>query len=188
LFLLGTVSKSVEDGELLNGKAFEGQFGVHLDFIPNEHVVLRTGYRYGTSIGDADDFKEHRFLTEQTLRKSFRWRLLVSDRNREDFRVINGDFSFRYRNRLMIEREFRLFGGRSFTPYLSGEAFYDTRYQAWNKSRFAAGAQISLRRGPLKAITPKHQTILDLYYMRVNDTRSSTPFVNALGAGLLFYF
>lgn len=190
IFLLGTVSRSVEDGELLEGKAFEAQIGIHIDYIPNKHLILRNGYRYGTSVGDTDQpYKEHRFLAEQTLRKMLPGNLLLSDRNREDFRFIDGDFSFRYRNRVTIERELHLFRERAVTPYVSGEIFYDTRYSAWNRNRFAAGVQIPLRRSSaLKMLMPKRRIILDLYYMRQNDSRSQTRHVNALGAVLAFYF
>jgi len=190
LYLTGTVSKSVEDGELRNAQGYEGQIGVHVDYIPNKHVILRTGYRYGTSVGsNSEPFKEHRFLTEQTLRKLLPRDLLLSDRNREDFRFVNGDFSFRYRNRVTLEREFHLFKGRTITPYVSGEIFYDTRYNTWNRNRFAVGVQQSLRRGPLqKMLLPKRQVILDLYFMRQNDSRSDIRHVNAIGAALAFYF
>lgn len=191
LFLLGTVSRGGDDGEGFNAKAFEAQIGAHIDYIPNKHVILRAGYRFGTSIGSDDDdsFKEHRFLTEQTLRKMLPGDLLLSDRNREDFRFVNGDFSFRYRNRVTVEREFHLFRKRNITPYVSGEIFYDTRYRAWNRNRLAVGMQTSLRRGPLmKMLLHKRQIILDLYYMRQNDSRSETQHVNAIGAALAFYF
>ena len=190
LFLLGTVSKSVEDGELRNAQSYEAQIGVHVDYIPNEHVILRAGYRYGTAVGSNDDgFREHRLLTEQTLRKLVPGNFLLSDRNREDFRVINGDFSFRYRNRLTIEREIPVFRSRTTTPYVSGEIFYDTRYHVWNRNRWAVGVQQSLRRGPLgKMLLPKSQIVLDLYFMRQNDSRSSPPHVNAIGTSLAFHF
>ena len=190
LFFMGTVSKAVEDGELFNAKAFEAQIGAHIDYIPNKHVILRAGYRFGTSVGDVDNpYKEHRFLTEQTLRKLLPGALLLSDRNREDFRFISGDFSFRYRNRVTIEREFSLFKQRTITPYASAEIFYDTRYDAWNRNRLVAGVQTSLRRGPFRKMgLNKHQVILDLNYTRQNDSRSSTQHVNALSATLAFYF
>ena len=190
LYLLGTVSKSVEDGELRNAQGFEAQIGAHIDYLPNEHVILRAGYRFGTSVGQtAEPFKEHRLLTEQTLRKLIPGELLLSDRNREDFRFVNGDFSFRYRNRVTIEREFHLFKRRSITPYVSGEVFYDTRYRIWNRNRLAAGVQTSLRRGPVrKMLLPKRQVILDLYFMRQNDSRSEIQHTNELGAALTFYF
>jgi hypothetical protein len=190
LYLIGTVSKSVEDGEIRNAQAFEAQIGAHVDYIPNDHIILRTGYRFGSSVGDTDSpYKEHRILTEQTLRKLLPGDVLLSDRNREDFRFISGDFSFRYRNRLTIEREVHLLKERTITPYASAEIFYDTRYNAWNRNRFAVGLQQSLRRGPLRRmLLPKRQVILDLYYMRQNDSRSETQHVNAIGAALAFYF
>jgi hypothetical protein len=190
LYFLGTVSKTVEDGEIRNAQGYEAQLGAHVDYIPNEYVILRTGYRYGTSVGDSSDpFKEHRLLAEQTLRKLFPGGLALSDRNREEFRWINGDFSFRYRNRVFIEREFHLVKGRKTIPYLSGEMFYDTRYDIWNRNRMAVGVQQSLRRGPLeKMVLPKHQVILDLYFMHQNDSRSSIPHVNAVGVVLSYYF
>ena len=190
LYLLGTISKSVEDGEIRNAQGFEAQIGAHVDYIPNDHIILRAGYRFGTSVGDADEpYKEHRLLTEQTLRKLLPGELLLSDRNREDFRFVNGDFSFRYRNRVSIEREVDLFKGRTITPYVSAEIFYDTRTSAWNRNRFAFGFQQSLRRGPLrKMLLPKRQVILDLYFLRQNDSRSEIQHVNAVGAALAFYF
>jgi Protein of unknown function (DUF2490) len=194
LYLLGTVSKSVEDGELFNAQAYEGQIGAHVDYIPNEHLILRAGYRYGRAIGNNDDgFREHRLLAEQILRKLLPGDLLLTDRNREDFRFITGDFSFRYRNRVMIEREFQfnlpILRRRTITPYLSGEISFDTRFGVWNRNRFAVGVVQSLRRGPiLRTLLPKRQVNLDLYFMRQNDSRSSPPHVNALGAGLVFHF
>jgi hypothetical protein len=196
LYLLGTVSKAVEDGEFRNAQGYEGQFGVHVDYIPNDHVILRTGYRYGSSVGsNSDSFKEHRLITEQTLRHLLPGDFILSDRNREDFRFVSGeDFSFRYRNRVTLEREFKLpkvpiLGGRSMTPYVSGEIFYDTRYKTWNRNRFAVGVQQSLLRGPLqKLLLHKRQIILDLYYLRQNDSRAEIQHVNALGAALIFYF
>jgi hypothetical protein len=189
LFLLSTVSRSIEDGEG-HGEAFEAQIGAHVDYIPNHHFVLRAGYRFGTSLGDTDDpYKEHRFLTEQTLRQMLPGDLLLSDRNREDFRWVDGDFSFRYRNRVTIEREFKAFKKRTLTPYASGEMFYDTRYGIWNRNRLSAGVQIALRSGPLrKTLMQKRQVVLDLYYTRQNDSRSNPPHVNALGTALSFYF
>jgi len=195
LYLLGTVSKAIEDGELFNAQSFEGQVGAHVDYIPNEHFILRAGYRYGRSIGANDTgFREHRLLSEQILRKLLPGQLLLTDRNREDFRFITGDFSFRYRNRVMIEREFQVnllsfLRRRTITPYVSGEISYDTRFGVWNRNRYAVGVVQSLRRGPiLRQLLPKRAINLDLYLMRQNDSRSSPSHVNALGAGLVFHF
>ncbi len=190
LYLLGTVSKSVEDGELFNGQSYEAQVGAHVDYIPNKHWILRAGYRYGRAVGKNDDgFREHRLLAEQTLRKLLPANFLLSDRNREDFRFINGDFSFRYRNRVTIERELPVFKTRTITPYVSGEIFYDTRFNEWNRNRVTVGVQHTLIRGPLqKMLLHKRQVVLDLYFMRQNDSRSQPRHVNAIGASLAFYF
>ena len=190
LFFVGTSSRSVEDGEVFNSTAYEAQLGAAIDYIPNKHVVLRVGYRRGFSVGnDVDPYKENRVLTEQTLRRLIPGSLLLSDRNREDFRFIDGAFSFRYRNRVTLEREFHIFKGRTVTPYGSAEIYYDTRFDAWNRNRLIVGVQTSLRHGPiLKLLMPKRQISLDLYYARQNDSRSSSEHVNALGATLAFYF
>jgi hypothetical protein len=195
LYLLGTVSKAIEDGELFNAQSYEAQIGAHVDYIPTEHIILRAGYRYGRAIGSNDTgFREHRLLSEQILRKLLPGELLLTDRNREDFRFINGDFSFRYRNRVMIEREFQwrhvpLLRGTTINPYVSGEISYDTRFGIWNRNRYAVGVVQSLRRGPiLRQLLPKRGIKLDLYLMRQNDSRASPAHVNALGAGLVFYF
>src|SRR5687767_9205142 len=39
LYMLGAVSKSIEDGEFRNAQGYEGQIGVHVDYIPNDHVI-----------------------------------------------------------------------------------------------------------------------------------------------------
>jgi len=195
LYLVGAVSKAIEDGELFNAQSYEAQIGAHVDYIPNEHVILRAGYRYGKAVGNnVDDFREHRLLADQILRKFLPGDLLLSDRNREEFRFIRGDFSFRYRNRVTIEREFQLpdvplLRGRTISPYVSGEIFYDTRFGAWNRNRYAVGVVQSFLRGPiLKRLLPKRQINLDIYVMRQNDSHSSPSHVNALGAALIFYF
>jgi len=195
LYLVGTVSKAIEDGELFNAQSYEAQIGAHVDYIPNEHVILRAGYRYGRAVGDQDDgFREHRILADQILRKLLPADLLLTDRNREEFRFITGDFSFRYRNRVTIEREFQLsdvplLRGRTIAPYVSGEISYDTRFDLWNRNRYAVGVVQSLRRGPiLRQLLPKRAINLDLYLMRQNDSRSTPSHVNALGAGLVFHF
>lgn len=190
LFFLGTVSRAREGGGSVFGdEPFEGQAGVHLDFIPNKHMILRAGYRYGTSLNGADPFKEHRILTEQTFRKALPGKLLLSDRNREDFRFVDGEYSFRYRNRVTLEREF-VIKEHSITPYTSGELYYDTRFDTWNRNRYAFGIQIPLkrRRSLLNPIFPRRQVILDLYYMRQNDSRSETTHVNAIGMVWAIHF
>lgn len=189
IFLLGSVSRSVEDGEALRGQAFEALIGAHVDYLPNEHFLLRTGYRYITSLDESVPNREHRIVIEQHFRKMLKGEILLSDRNREDFRFVNGDFSFRYRNRVTLEREF-IIKDRALTPYASGEIFYDTRFNVWNRNRYAVGVVVPIRRryAALKMLFPKRDVTLDIYYMRQNDSRSSTPHVNAFGLAVGIHF
>jgi hypothetical protein len=86
-------------------------------------------------------FKEHQILSEQTLRKLLPGDLLLSDRNREDFCFINGGFSFRYRNRVTIERELPLLKRRNVTPYVSGDLLRQGQLIQCGMIAFAPGCQ-----------------------------------------------
>ena len=170
-------------------RSFETTFGAHLDYNVNKRFVLRAGYRYSFAPGDDDDFKEHRMVTEQTFRQDLPWEMLLSDRNRQDWRFVNGNFSFRYRNRVRLEREIRAWG-RSFTPYGSVEVYYDTRFDVWNRNRLTAGVEFQLKRGfpLLRELTPRKQIVLDLYYTKQNDSRSQPHHIHAVGATLVLHF
>ena len=167
----------------------EGQIGVHVDYTVGERLVLRAGYRSGFSLTEVDPFKEHRPLLEQTFRQPLPLKLLLTDRNREEFRIVNGNFSFRYRNRLKLEREF-LLPRRSLTPYGSIEVYHDSRFNVWNRNRLTAGVQIQLRRAlPLLShALPRRQVILDFSYTKQNDSRSQPNHIHAIGAGLAIHF
>jgi hypothetical protein len=184
LFFLATTTKAEETKENT-----EGQIGAHIDYHPHRKIILRTGYRYGFSLGSSDPFKEHRIIFEQTLRQPLPLKVLLSDRNREDLRWVNGEFSARYRNRVTLEREFKVLN-RPVTPYGSAEVFYDSRFNTWNRNRFAVGAQIAFKRGAplISLIHPKKQFVLDIYLMRQNDSRSQPSHVNALGMAFSIYF
>jgi len=185
LFFLGTVSRAKESKD-----AFEGQVGAHVDYLLDKNVSFRTGYRRGFSLGETDDtFSEHRLLVEQTFRLFPRGGFLLSDRNRVDLRWVSGKFSVRYRNRLTLEREFMI-RDRSYTPYASIEAYYDSRFDTWNRNRYAFGIQWSLRRrGPLmKLLSARKNVVFDFYFMRQNDSRSQPNHVNALGVVTNLYF
>ena len=184
LFFLFTVTKAEETRDNT-----EGQFGAHIDYTFNQRLVLRAGYRYRFSLAETDPFKEHRPIIEQTYREQLPLNILLTDRNREEFRIINGDFSFRYRNRLRLERDFRVLG-RSITPYGSVEVYHDGRFGVWNRNRLTAGVQIQLRRALplLRHITPRKQLTLDVSYTKQNDSRSQPPHLHALRTALVIYF
>lgn len=119
-------------------------------------LTLSVGYRYFTSAATAP---ENRILLEASPRFPLAWKIVLTDRSRGDLRMIAGDFSWRYRNRLSVERAVFLHS-YAFTPYLRAEAYYDSHYSKWSATLLTAGASF-----PIK----KH-TELEPYYQHFNQT------------------
>ena len=121
---------------------------------------------------------EHRGLLEATARYPLLRGVLLSDRSRVDFRFIDGEFAWRYRNRISAERALSI---RSFhfIPYLRAEAYYDGDVGEWSRTAETVGCIFPFRR----------RYELEPYYEHQNDT-SSAPNrqVNALGLVLSMYF
>lgn len=144
------------------------------DSSKRKFLTFRAGYRYVHNSGKAD---EQRGILELTPRYYLPGSLLLSDRNRADLRDISGVFSWRYRNRGTLERDFRI-GRLALTPYLRGELYYDSRYGVWNKNSYGFGV-----------IFPAGRHLeLEPYFQHENDSRSSPAHVNALGFKLSLYF
>jgi hypothetical protein len=102
--------------------------GFQMDESKNRFVLLRVGYRYLHSFsGDPD---EHRAVLEATARYPLVGGVLVSDRGRVDLRFIDGEYSWRVRSRLSVQKEFSI-GGVRMNPYVRGELYYDSRFDAW---------------------------------------------------------
>ena len=184
LFFIAATTKAVETKDNT-----EGVVGAHLDYHVNKKVTLRNGYRYGFSLAGSDPFKEHRIVLEQTVRQPLPLEVLLSDRNREDIRWVNGEFSARYRNRVTLEREFKILN-RAITPYGAAEVGYDSRFKTWNLNRLTVGVQIAIKRGAplISLIHPKKQFVLDVYLTRQNDSRSEPSRVKALGMAFNIYY
>ncbi len=168
----------------------EGTVGAHVDYLATDHVWFRAGYRYGRSLDRDDDFREHRIVLEQTFKTTLPGKIVVSDRNRQDFRFVRGEYSFRYRNRLTLEREVGR-GEYRFTPYLQGEVYFDSRFVAWSRHRYGGGIVFPLskvgRPATLDRSFRDHMS-LDLYVMRQSDSQPSASRTNAFGASLIFTF
>jgi hypothetical protein len=144
-------------------------------------VSARAGYRYIWSISDIDPpdqrYREHRPIGELSLHAFPGASLLLLDRNRVDLRFINGVYSYRYRNRLRLERTFavdRWTAGRALTPYAMEELGYDSRYGEFNRSRFTVDLETTLT----------SMLMVDLSFVRQDDSRASVEHLNALGLTL----
>ncbi len=147
------------------------------DALKRRYLSLRIGYRYAQALSDGDDYREHRGILEATGRFYLPGSLLLTNRNRFDARDVNGDWSWRYRNRTRLERDYPAWS-RSVTPYGMVEFFYDSRYDAWTRERYFAGIEWPIGK----------TSILDSYYVRQDDSRGSPAHVNAFGLAFNLFF
>ncbi|MCI0616652.1 DUF2490 domain-containing protein, partial [bacterium] len=105
-------------------KAFNRK-AIFRDVERNKLLTLRVGYAYVPSFAE-EGSNENRAILEVTNRFVVPGDLHLNDRNRLDFRWIDGENSIRYRNRLKLEREFSV-RNFHFNTYAHTEFYYDTR-------------------------------------------------------------
>jgi hypothetical protein len=186
LFLLGDVARNVTNDTT------DGGVGAHLDFtlMPvlrpylseanwarDRYLWARVGYVVLDGVDNhGSGPKERRGVLELTGRVPLPNDVWLVNRGRVDLRDIDGESSQRYRLRVGFEREFTA-GGVVIVPYAQAEAFYDTRYDTWNRQLYQFGAEIELTK----------QWRIEPYYARQNDTRSSTAHVDRIGLVLKYF-
>ena len=148
------------------------------DTFRNKYLTFAAGYRHRTNLTGGNSLSENRGILELTSRYHLPWQLVASDRNRGEFRAIEGKpFSMRYRNRLRLERDFKS-GWLDVTPYVYAEVYYDTRYGEWATYNYAFGVDFPIGR----------HVALEPYYLRQNQRASNPPHTNAFGFRLNLYF
>jgi Protein of unknown function (DUF2490) len=180
-----------------NGESTEGELGVDVDLYrapirktkpkllfrldesKNRILMVRVGYHYLPSYTGGDN--ENRGILEATARFPLIAWLgdgLLSSRSRVEFRGIAGDYSWRYRNRLSLEREFSI-GPVRLNPYARFEAYYDSRFAKWSRTEWMAGSAFPITR----------HWEMELYFDGQLDTGgSSNRHTKALGAVVNLYF
>jgi hypothetical protein len=140
-----------------------------------QFLAFRAGYHYLSGVGQPS---ENRGIIQGNARVPVGWSMVLSDRNRLDLRwVQNQPFSWRYRNRLMLERSFRIRRMR-ITPYVDGEIIWSSTTQSWNQNLFDVGVTVPIRNW--LEFTP--------YYERNNQTGSPSAHSNVFGFTTAFYF
>ena len=100
-----------------------------------------------------------------------RWR--ISDRNAIEKRYLPSGESWRYRNRVEIQRPLKV-GHRSFQASVWDEVFYDSAVRAWSRNRAAVGAE--------REIGPRLR--VGLYFVHQNDGHTRPGDYNALAMTL----
>jgi hypothetical protein len=87
----------------------------------------------------------------------------------------------------MLERDF-VVGKRSLVPYGTAEAFYDTRFDAFNRYRLTGGLQIFFKKRAGELLKLRKQKTLDLYYLWQHDSRSQPELRHALGIKFAIHY
>lgn len=143
-----------------------------------EHAyVLSVGYEYLDTRDDGSPKYENRIKAEATGRHRPTDALLIEDRNRFEFRWVDGEYSSRYRNRLRVEVDLHHNAFR-YSPYVAAEFFYSWASDSWNEQRYSVGIQWPYR----------HKWLLDTYYLRQNCSSCDPAHLNVGGVSLSFFF
>ena len=177
LNLFGTVRRGQH-----NDAPSATQLGGGFNWALHRNFSLASQYRHVvTTPTPTRRAEEERLHIDGTPRANLGAGFTFSDRNRVEFRHVNGVFSMRYRNRSQIERPVRLtFNGQEqpITPYFSFEVFYDSRSRAWSRKQIYTGARVPLI---------KHVTF-NGFYMRQFDAQARPGYLDVIGTFLQFEF
>jgi len=148
--------------------------GFNLDESKQRLLVFSVGYRYLPSPGNPS---VNRLLLMATANLPFKGGMLVSDRNRLEVNHTNGNPSWRYRNRLTLQRTVGV-DSYHLSPYASAEFYYNSQYDKWSTTSIDAGCIFPLGR----------KTEINPYYEHQNNTGPSpNQQVNAFGLILNIY-
>lgn len=143
-----------------------------------EHLFLfGGGYERLQTLQSGTESYENRMVLQALagFRPTSRW--YVSDRNRVEFRWVNGTYSTRYRNLLFGEYDITIHNFR-LSPYASAEAFYNGAVGSWNEEQYSAGIE-----WPYKRLL-----MLQTYYLRENCATCNPAHLNVGGVTLNLFF
>ena len=143
-----------------------------LDDAKSRALVVEAGYRY---IAAPDAPSEQRMVLTATSHFPLMAGFRLSDRNRADLDWENGKFTWRYRNKLAVERTVAI-RSYHFIPYVAAEPFYESRYGKWSTTSLYAGCLFPVG---------KHVEF-NTYYEHDNNT-GKPPNQQASSAGLALY-
>jgi len=138
-------------------------------------LVLEAGYRYITA-PNADP--ENQFLTAVTFHFPMKGSFLIADRNRAELDWKGGQFTWRYRNKLTLEKTFAIHSYH-LIPYIAAEPFYESQYSKWSTTSLYAGCLLPVG---------KHVQFNPYYEHDNNTGKKSNYQVNSIGLVLDLFF
>ena len=107
-----------------------------LDETKSRTLVVESGYRIITAPNTPN---ENRLIEAAIIHLPLFAGILLSDRNRFDLDWKNGAFTWRYRNKLALQRTVSIHSFH-FIPYVAAEPFYESQYNKWSSTDLYAGS------------------------------------------------
>jgi uncharacterized protein DUF2490 len=150
---------------------------INIDPDKEHYFLAGAGYERVQTLTSGATSEENRLVLQGLFNFRLTSRLLLQDRNRIEFRWVNGVNSTRYRNYQFGQYDFKIHQFR-FSPYASAEEFYTTQYSSWNEAQYAAGIEWPYRR----------LLMLQTYYLRQNCSTCNPGHVNVAGLTLNLFF
>jgi hypothetical protein len=138
-------------------------------------LVVEVGYRY---IAAPNTPGENRMVVAVTSNFPLRDGFHMSDRNRADLDWKNGVFTWRYRNRLTLERTFAIHSYH-LIPYVSAELFYESQYGKISTTSIYAGSLFPVG---------KHVEFNPYYEHDNNTNKHPNKQVESVGLAVYFFF
>jgi hypothetical protein len=146
-----------------------------LDDAKKRPLVVEAGYRVITTPNEPI---ENRFMPIATVALPMKGSFLVTDRNRADLDWKAGVFSWRYRNRVAVQRTFAIHSYHV-TPYANAEVYYTSQYSKWSTTQLEAGCLFPIG----------SHVQLDPYYEHQNNTgKKPNEQVNDIGFAAHLFF
>jgi len=146
-----------------------------LDDAKPRMLVFEMGYR---SLTAPNTPSTNRMVSLVTFHFPLKAGFLISDRNRADLDWKSGTFTWRYRNKLTVERTIAV-SSYHLIPYVAAEPYYVDKYHKWSTTDLYAGALFPVGR----------HTQFNLYYEHENNTgKKPNQQSNDIGLALYFFF
>ena len=155
------------------GPHHQATVGLYQDYLNLPSAYLRLGYRYTFSTRDGS-YRESRIVAEGVGSSGLWSRLRGTSRTRFEGRWINGDPSYRVRERVQVQWESKDKSCPRWAPYASVEPYYDSRYRTIARMQERIGTDVELSR----------HVAAELYFARQDDSRGQPAAVNAIGVTL----
>jgi hypothetical protein len=138
-------------------------------------LILEAGYR---SVTAPNALPINRMETILTFNFPLKAGFLMSDRNRADLDWTSETFTWRYRNKLSLERTVAVYSYH-LIPYVAAEPYYEEKYHKWSTTDLYAGCLFPVGR----------HVQFNAYYEHENNTgKRPNQQVNDIGLALYFFF